>query len=88
MKSLAMKSTHDTLEALVMCQPLQPFKETSMQITIELKWNYGSCAFYPVCETSKQFALIAGKKTLTQDTLRIIKSMGYTIVQISKEVAL
>jgi hypothetical protein len=59
-----------------------------MQITIELKWNYGSCAFYPACETSKQFALIAGTKTLTQDALRIIKAMGYTINQTSKEIAL
>ena len=59
-----------------------------MQITIELKWNYGSCAFYPVCETSKQFALIAGTKTLTQDALRIIKMMGYTITQTTKEVSL
>lgn len=59
-----------------------------MQITIELKWNYGSCAFYPVCATAKQFAQIAGKKTLTQDTLRVIKAMGYTIVQVSREVAL
>jgi len=59
-----------------------------MQITIELKWNYGSCAFYPACEISKQFALIAGTKTLTQDALRIIKAMGYTINQTSKEIAL
>ena len=59
-----------------------------MQITIELKWNYGSCAFYPACEISKRFAQIAGTKTLTQDALRIIKSMGYTINQTSKEIAL
>ena len=59
-----------------------------MQITIELKWNYGSCAFYPACEISKRFAQIAGTKTLTQDALRIIKSMGYTITQTTKEVSL
>ena len=59
-----------------------------MQITIELKWNYGSCAFYPACETSKRFAQIAGTKTLTQESLRIIKAMGYTINQTTKEIAL
>jgi hypothetical protein len=59
-----------------------------MKITIELRWNYGACAFYPACETSKQFALIAGTKTLTQDALRVIKAMGYTITQVSKEVSL
>ena len=59
-----------------------------MQITIELKWQYGNCAFYPLCETSKRFAQIAGTKTLTQDALRIIKLMGYTINQTTKEIAL
>jgi len=59
-----------------------------MQITIELKWNYGSCAFYPVCETRKRFAQIAGTKTLTQEALRIIKAMGYTINQTTKEISL
>ena len=59
-----------------------------MQITIELKWQYGNCAFYPLCETSKRFAQIAGTKTLTQDALRIIKAMGYEINQTTKEIAL
>ena len=59
-----------------------------MSITIELKWNYGSCAFYPVCETSNRFAQIAGTKTLTQEALRIIKAMGYKINQTTKEIAL
>lgn len=59
-----------------------------MHITIELKWNYGTCAFYPACETSKRFAQIAGTKTLTQDALRIIKIMGYEIHQTTKEIAL
>ena len=59
-----------------------------MTITIELKWQYGNCAFYPLCETSKRFAQIAGTKTLTQDALRIIKMMGYTINQTTKEIAL
>ena len=59
-----------------------------MQITIELKWQYGNCAFYPLCETSRRFAQIAGTKTLTQDALRIIKAMGYEINQTTKEIAL
>lgn len=59
-----------------------------MSITIELKWQYGNCAFYPLCETSRRFAQIAGTKTLTQDALRIIKLMGYTITQTTKEIAL
>jgi hypothetical protein len=59
-----------------------------MTITIELKWQYGNCAFYPLCETSRRFAQIAGTKTLTQDALRIIKAMGYTITQTTKEIAL
>jgi len=50
-----------------------------MQITIEIKNNYGVNTVYPVCETAKHFAAIAGTKTLTVQVLKIIEGMGYTI---------
>jgi hypothetical protein len=59
-----------------------------MTITIEVKFNYGVCAFYPACDTSRAFAKIAGTKTLTKDALNVIKTMGYTITQTTKEISL
>jgi hypothetical protein len=59
-----------------------------MTITIEIKYNYGVCAFYPMCDISRAFARIAGTKTLTKDALNVIKTMGYTITQQTKEIAL
>jgi hypothetical protein len=59
-----------------------------MTITIEVKFNYGVCAFYPACDTSRAFAKIAGTKTLTKDALNVIKTMGYTITQTQKEISL
>jgi len=59
-----------------------------MTITIEVKFNYGVCAFYPACDTSRAFAKIAGTKTLTKDALSVIKTMGYTITQTTKEISL
>jgi hypothetical protein len=34
---------------------------------------------YPVCDAAKVFAAIAGTKTLTQQTLLLIKQLGYDI---------
>lgn len=52
-----------------------------MQIIIQVKNNYGVLTAYPVCDTAKQFAQIAGTKTLTHQVLQIIEKMGYDIVQ-------
>lgn len=48
-------------------------------ITIEIKSIYGVFRAYPVCYDAELFASIAGTKTLTRDTLRLIKKLGYTI---------
>ncbi len=50
-----------------------------MQITIKQTNQYGVTVFAPVCETAKTFAQIAKTKTLTPDTLRAIKALGYQI---------
>ena len=50
-----------------------------MEITIRAKDVYGERKYYPVCETAKLFAKIAGTKTLTIAVLGSIKAMGYTL---------
>ena len=50
-----------------------------MRITIKQVDQYGTVTFHPVCETAKTFAQIAKTKTLTPDTLRAIKALGYQI---------
>jgi hypothetical protein len=52
-----------------------------MQITVQIKSNYGALTAYPVCPTAKAFAEIAGTKTLTTQALQIIERMGYSITQ-------
>jgi len=52
-----------------------------MQITIQIKNNYGVLTAYPACDVSHNFARIAGTKTLTHQALQIIERMGYQIVQ-------
>ena len=46
---------------------------------VTYKTNYGNEAIYPVCNTAKGFAEIAGTKTLTRQTLATIVKMGYEI---------
>lgn len=50
-----------------------------MNITVEVKQVYGNALIYPICKKAQTFALIAGSKTLTHDTIKHVKALGYTI---------
>ncbi len=50
-----------------------------MEITVRITNVYGQKAVYPVCETARIFADIAGTKTLKPTTINSIKALGYTI---------
>ena len=59
-----------------------------MNITVEIKSVYGEIKVYPVCEKAKAFALIAGTKTLTAGTLKLVRELGYTVKQQHTEFAI
>jgi hypothetical protein len=48
-------------------------------ITVERRDQYGTPVFHPVCDQAQLFARIAKTKTLTLDTLAIVKSLGYRV---------
>ena len=50
-----------------------------MNITVEVKNVYGNETIYPVCETSKLLAKLAGTKTITHEAIQTIKALGYKI---------
>jgi hypothetical protein len=50
-----------------------------MEITVRITSVYGARTVYPVCETAKIFADIAGTKTLKPTTINSIKALGYKI---------
>jgi hypothetical protein len=50
-----------------------------MQITVQIKSTYGNENIYPVCDTAKLFADIAGTKTLTFHVIDRLKKAGYSI---------
>lgn len=50
-----------------------------MKIVIERKSVYGEIKYYPICESAKLFAAIAGTKTLTRAALFKIKELGYEV---------
>jgi len=54
-------------------------KDNKMTITVKIKNVYGREIVYPVCNAAKQFAALANTKTLTDDAINIIKSLGYSI---------
>jgi hypothetical protein len=50
-----------------------------MQILINLREVYGEVKAYPVCDTAKLFAQLAGTKTLTTQSLKLIAQLGYEV---------
>ena len=50
-----------------------------VKIIIKKKNIYGEDKYYPACKASEAFAAIAGTRTLTESTLRLVKSLGYDL---------
>lgn len=50
-----------------------------MAIKVKIKTVYGNDLIYPVCEHAKNFARLAGTKTLAQRDIAIIKALGFGI---------
>ena len=48
-------------------------------IKVTVREVYGNQTVYPACPTSEIFARIAGTKTRTHETLRLIEALGYTV---------
>ena len=58
------------------------------EIRVVVKNVYGTDKVYPFCMKARNFAEIAGTKTLTRDTLRLVRLLGYQVKpqQICKEI--
>ena len=50
-----------------------------MRILVQIKNVYGNETIYPICDTAKNLARLAGTKTLTRESIAIIKTLGYQI---------
>ena len=49
------------------------------EIRVVVKNVYGTDKVYPYCMKARHFAEIAGTKTLTRDTLRLVQLLGYQL---------
>lgn len=50
-----------------------------MFIVVSIRDVFGRPTVYPVCDTAKAFAALAGTKTLGEHALKIIRQLGYSI---------
>ena len=50
-----------------------------MQIKVRIAKVYGRKRIYPVCTKGKMFAILTGKKCLTQCEIEIIMKLGFEI---------
>lgn len=48
-------------------------------IEVNLKSVYGEVKAYPINEAAKLFAELAGTKTLTMQSIKLIKALGYEV---------
>ena len=55
-------------------------------LLVQVKNNYGSEVIYPICNNSRLIAKLAGTKTITDDAVKILKLLGYSFNQASKEI--
>jgi len=51
-------------------------------ITVSVRRVYGMPVIYPSDANARSFAAIAGTKTLTRQTVRHIKNLGFEIVEL------
>jgi hypothetical protein len=49
------------------------------EIRVVVKNVYGTDKVYPYCMKARHFADIAGTKTMTRDTLRLVQLLGYQV---------
>jgi hypothetical protein len=49
------------------------------EIIVRIDRNYGNRVIYPICDTAKHFAELAGTTTLTPKTVETIKKLGYEV---------
>lgn len=59
-----------------------------MQITLEVKRNYGTEHIYPVCDTATKLTALTGKRTLSHNDIKTIRALGYTITVQQPQVTL
>lgn len=50
------------------------------QITVRAQDVYGKTMFYPVDKPAELFCAIAGRTTLSENNIRRIKELGYTVL--------
>jgi hypothetical protein len=58
---------------------LTTYLEYQMQITVKVKQVYGVDNIYPVCPQAHLLARLANTKTLTRDSIKTIKDLGYEV---------
>ena len=55
-----------------------------MEIQVQYRTVYGEERLYPMCENAKRFAQIAGTQTLTYNTVRLVRQLGVSIVELDR----
>lgn len=55
-----------------------------MQIKVNKRNVYGVERVYPVCANASMLAKLAGTKTLSKHQLKIIRALGYKVIEVEQ----
>ena len=50
-----------------------------MEIKVRIISQFGNQRIFPACETAELFCVISGTTTLTDEAIKAIKKLGYTV---------
>ena len=56
-----------------------------MKIQVQVRNVFGNNLIYPMCDDAKRFTRLTQTKTLHRDDIAVIKSLGYTVETVAKE---
>ena len=56
-----------------------------MELLVSIETSYGTRRVYPKCSTSRTLAEVAGKTTLTDRDVNLLKQLGYTFRVVTEE---
>jgi hypothetical protein len=68
--------------------PAHDARPAPYEVRILVKDQYGATVMYPHNANAQHFADIAGTKTITPQTLALIRKLGFTVVGESRPVVL
>lgn len=62
--------------------------DNPMELKVRVVSQYGKIRIQPICARAELFAYLCRGKTMTEDDIKTIKKLGFTVTVVQEEVTL